>query len=108
MSHFDTIIEARRVLTKFGNNLLKWEKNKGINEEKRNELKKIQSALDYAARLEKENDKLLQDKSDILLAIGNLKTQLKESRERVAVLEKMEGISYKDFIKELKDSISEA
>lgn len=105
MSHFDTIIEARRVLTKFGNNLLKWEKTKGINEEKRSELKTIQSALDYAARLEKENDRLLQEKSDILLKFGDLKSQLKEARERVAVLEKMEGISYKDFIKELTDNL---
>lgn len=105
MNHFDTIIEARRVLTKFGNNLLKWEKNKGINEEKRTELKKIQSALDYAASLERENNKMLQEKSDLLLKIGDLKSQLKESRERVVVLEKMEGISYKDFIKELTDNL---
>lgn len=95
------IQQAKKVLTKFQNNLRRYEKAKGEDLARRADLKAIADLINHAAKLELQEIEDENNVADHILYIGELKSQLREKEDRLKVLEIYTDGNYEKLIEKI-------
>jgi hypothetical protein len=99
------ITTAKKVLTRMNNNLRRFEKSKGVQQDKRDDLKAIQDLINHASKLELQELEDENGLADYLLYIGELKSRIKELEERYRILELHSHSDYDSLIKRMASDL---